>query len=137
LPVGRKSVHGSDRSAPATGPNFATQASKNGGRIWLECGTGLNNPYPEAASKTQAIIGKFRIPQCKIFGFVVDIKSRSTLYTAFGTPPAKARTLARWRATEAPHWNSETASDGYRVRGVSTLFGPPERGSLGPGLFEN
>jgi len=43
---------------------------------------------------------------------------------------------ARLRASEAPHWNSESASDGYRVRGGSTLSGLLGKGAHAPGCLK-
>jgi hypothetical protein len=53
-------------------------------------------------------------------------------------PPSSALSahgvIARY--SEAPHWISETASDGYRMRGASTASGFGGGDRLISGLFE-
>lgn len=41
---------------------------------------------------------------------------------------ARRPLTARLRASEAPHWNSESVSDGSRMRGLRRLFGLPKGG---------
>jgi hypothetical protein len=47
---------------------------------------------------------------------------------AYISATARRPLTARLRASEAPHWNSESASDRSRMHGLRRLSGSPEGG---------
>jgi hypothetical protein len=74
---------------PCDRPNSRRNLTRTADEYGLSAAQALIRPA-RYRSKTQAAIGKLALPQRKKFRFVVDIKTRGTLYTAFGTPPAKS-----------------------------------------------